>query len=201
MNRDIFLRTLCLVFAFAWFTVQGARLGDLTLAANAVLLNLQSIMAYGLDGFAFAAEALVGGAVGARDRRAFSAVARAAALWSLGLAAVLAVIYAAFGSAIVALFTDLPDVRMAAALYLPWMVASPLVSVWSYVLDGVYVGATRTVEMRNGMAIALAVYLLVAALAVPAWGNHGLWLAFMILMVMRAATLAAWLPRVLRSIG
>ncbi len=201
VNRDIFLRTLCLVFAFAWFTVQGARLGDLTLAANAVLLNLQSIMAYGLDGFAFAAEALVGGAVGARDRRAFSAAARAAALWSLGLAAVLAAIYAAFGSAIVALFTDLPEVRAAAALYLPWMVASPLVSVWSYVLDGIYVGATRTAEMRNGMAIALAVYLLVAAFAVSAWGNHGLWLAFLVLMVMRAATLAAWLPRVLRSIG
>ena len=201
VNRDIFLRTLCVVFAFAWFTVQGARLGDLTLAANAVLLNLQSIMAYGLDGFAFAAEALVGGAVGSRDRPAFSAAARAAVLWSLGLATVLAVMYAAFGSAIVALFTDLPEVRATAAIYLPWMVASPLVSVWSYVLDGVYVGATRTAEMRNGMAIALGVYLVIAQLLVPAWGNHGLWLAFLVLMLMRAATLGVWLPRVLRSVG
>ncbi len=201
VNRDIFLRTLCLIFAFAWFTAQGARLGDVTLAANAVLLNLQEIMAYGLDGFAFAAEALVGGAVGARDRPAFVAVTRAVALWSIGLAALVAAAYGILGSAIVALFTDLPAVQAAADLYLPWMIASPLVSVWSYVLDGIYVGATRTAEMRNGMAIALGSYLVAAQLLVPAWGNHGLWLAFLILMLMRAATLGAWLPRVLRSVG
>jgi MATE family multidrug resistance protein len=201
VNRDIFIRTLCLIFAFAWFTVQGARLGDVTLAANAVLLNLQSIMAYGLDGFAFAAEALVGSAAGARDRPAFVAAARAAAEWSLGLALLVATAFALFGSAIVAVFTDLPAVRATAAAYLPWMVVSPLVSVWSYVLDGIYVGATRTAEMRNGMAIALAGYLVAAQLLVAAWGNHGLWLAFLILMVLRAVTLGAWLPRVVRSIG
>jgi MATE family multidrug resistance protein len=201
VNRDIFLRSLCLIFAFAWFTAQGARLGDVTLAANAVLLNLQSIMAYGLDGFAFAAEALVGGAVGARDRAAFVAAARAATLWSVALAALLAAVYGLFGTAIIALFTDLPDVRAAAAAYLPWLVASPLVSVWSFVLDGIYIGATRTAEMRNGMAIALAAYLAAALLLVPTWGNHGLWLAFMVLMALRAATLAAWLPRLLRGVA
>jgi MATE family multidrug resistance protein len=201
VNRDIFVRTLCLIFAFAWFTAQGARLGDVTLAANAVLLNLQSIMAYGLDGFAFAAEALVGGAVGARDRPAFVALTRAVTQWSVGLAVLVAAAYGVFGSAIVALFTDLPAVRATAAMYLPWMVASPLVSVWSYVLDGIYVGATRTAEMRNGMAIALGSYLVAAQLLLPAWANHGLWLAFLILMLMRAATLGAWFPRVLRSVG
>lgn len=199
VNRDIFIRTLLLIFAFAWFTAQGAQLGDVTLAANAVLLNLQSIMAYGLDGFAFAVEALVGVAVGARDRPGFLAAVRAATAWSVALAALVAVAYAAFGRSIVALFTDLPEVRAAAALYLPWLIASPLVSVWSFVLDGVYIGATRTAEMRNGMAIALAGYLAAALLLVPVWGNHGLWLAFTLLMVLRAATLAAWLPRLLRS--
>jgi MATE family multidrug resistance protein len=201
VNRDIFIRTLCLIFAFAWFTVQGARLGDVTLAANAVLLNLQSIMAYGLDGLAFAAEAMIGAAVGARDRVAFLAVTRAAALWSGVVAAGVAVGYAIFGSSLVALFTNLPEVRAAAAIYLPWMVVSPLISVWSYVLDGIYVGATRAVEMRNGMLIALIAYLAAAAVLVPAWGNNGLWLALMILMVARAVTLGAWYPRLLRSVG
>jgi MATE family multidrug resistance protein len=199
VNRDIFLRTLLLIFAFAWFTAQGAQLGDVTLAANAVLLNLQSIMAYGLDGFAFAIEALVGGAIGARDRRGFVAAVRAATAWSVALAAVIAAAYAVFGRTIVSLFTDLPEVRAAAALYLPWAVLSPLVSVWSFVLDGIYVGATRTAEMRNGMAIALAGYLAAALLLVPPWGNHGLWLAFTLLMLLRAVTLAAWLPRLLRT--
>lgn len=201
VNRDIFLRSLCLIFAFAWFTVQGARFGDVTLAANAVLLNLQSIMAYGLDGFAFAAEALVGGAIGARDRQGFIAAARAAALWSVALAALVALAYGVLGGHIIALFTDLPEVRAAAAAYLPWTVASPLVSVWSYLLDGIYVGATRTKEMRNGMAVALAIYLVAALLLVPIWGNHGLWLAFLLLMVMRAVPLVAWLPRLLRAFG
>jgi len=201
VNRDIFIRTMCLIFAFAWFTVQGARLGDVTLAANAVLLNLQAIMAYGLDGLAFAAEAMIGAAVGARDRLAFVAVTRAAALWSVAVAVAVAAGYAIFGPQLVALFTNLPEVRATAATYLPWMVVSPLISVWSYVLDGIYVGATRAVEMRNGMLIALAAYLVAAALLVPAWGNNGLWLALMILMAARAATLGAWYPRVLRGVG
>ncbi len=201
VNRDIFIRTMCLILAFASFTVQGARLGEVTLAANAVLLNLQSIMAYGLDGLAFAAEAMIGAAVGARDRAAFLAVTRAAALWSFVVAAAVAVAYAIFGTSLVALFTNLPEVRAAAATYLPWMVLSPLVSVWSYVLDGIYVGATRAVEMRNGMIIALAAYVLAAALLVPSWGNNGLWLALMVLMVARAVTLGAWYPRVLRGVG
>jgi MATE family multidrug resistance protein len=109
--------------------------------------------------------------------------------------------YAIFGSSLVALFTNLPEVRAAAAIYLPWMVVSPLISVWSYVLDGIYVGATRAVEMRNGMLIALVAYLAAAAVLVPAWGNNGLWLALMILMVARAVTLGAWYPRLLRSVG
>jgi MATE family multidrug resistance protein len=201
VNRDIFIRTLCLIFAFAWFTVQGARLGDITLAANAVLLNLQSIMAYALDGFAFAAEAMIGAAVGARDRVAFLAVTRAAALWSVAVAVGVAATYAIFGDQMIALFTNLPEVRAAAATYLPWMVLSPLVSVWSYVLDGIYVGAIRAVEMRNGMLIALGTYLGAAALLVPTWGNNGLWLALMILMLARAVTLGTWYPRLLRSVG
>ncbi len=201
VNRDIFVRTVCLIFAFAWFTVQGARLGTVTLAANAVLLNLQAIMAYGLDGFAFAAEALVGAAIGARDRAGFAAAVRAAAAWSIALAALVAALYGVLGASLVSLFTNLPEVQAAAIAFLPWMVVSPVISVWSYVLDGIYVGATRAVEMRNGMIIALGVYLVATQLLVPVMGNSGLWLALMILMAARAATLGAWFPRVLRTVG
>ncbi|MBX6324257.1 MAG: MATE family efflux transporter, partial [Rhodospirillaceae bacterium] len=199
VNRDIFIRTMCLIFAFAWFTQAGARLGDATLAANAVLLNFQSIMAFALDGFAFAAEALVGGAVGAGDRRAFEAAVRAAGVFSLAFAAAFAAAYALAGRWIVDALTDIAAVRATAYRYLPWVAASPLVSVWSFLLDGIYIGATRTAEMRNGMMIAFASFLAAAALLVPRLGNHGLWLAFLLLMVSRAVPLALWYPRLLRG--
>ena len=201
VNRDIFIRTLCLVLAFATFTRAGASLGDVLLAANAVLLNFQSMMAYALDGFAHAAEILVGSAVGARDRAGFSAAMRAATASAALLAVAFALVFAVAGDRLVALFTDLAAVRAAAHAFLPWMILSPLLSVWSFQLDGVFIGATRTVEMRNGMIIALACYLAAAVVLVPALGNHGLWLALMVLMVARAVPLALWYPRILRSLG
>lgn len=201
VNRDIFIRTLCLVLAFAWFTRAGASLGDVLLAANAILLNFQSMMAYGLDGFAHAAEILVGSAVGARDKTAFSAAVRAATALAALLAVAFALVFAAAGDRLVALFTDLAAIRAAAHDFLPWMVLSPLLSVWSFQLDGVFIGATRTAEMRNGMIIALACYLAAAVALVPALGNHGLWLALMVLMAARAVPLALWYPRILRSLG
>ena len=201
VNRDIFIRTLCLVLAFAYFTARGAAMGDVLLAANAVLLNFQSLMAYALDGFAHAAEILVGSAVGARDRPGFSAAVRTATLSAALLAIGFAVVYAVAGDLLIALFTNLAPVREAAHRFLPWLMLSPLLSVWSFQLDGIFIGATRTVEMRNGMIIALACYLAAATLLVPRLGNHGLWLAFMLLMVARAVPLALWYPRILRSLG
>lgn len=200
VNRDIFIRTICLTIAFAYFTAAGGRLGDTTLAANAILLNLQSIMAYGVDGFAYAAEVLVGAAVGARDRGALSAAVRTSTLWAAGLAAGISLVYALAGMAIIDLFTTIEQVRQAAYLYLPWIAVSPLLSVWSFQLDGIFIGATRTAELRNGMVLALVVYLLGATAFVPWLGNHGLWLAFVIWIAARALPLAIWYPRILRSL-
>jgi MATE family multidrug resistance protein len=200
-NGDIFIRTLCLVFAFAYFTARGAAQGDVLLAANAVLLNFQSLMAYALDGLAHATEILVGSAIGARDRTALSAAVRTATSWATGFAVIFTAIYALAGDRLVALFTDLAAVRAAAHDFLPWVVLSPLLSVWSFQLDGIFIGATRTAEMRNGMIIALACYLGAARLLLPALGNHGLWLAFLVLMVARAVPLAIWYPRIGRAIG
>ena len=172
----------------------------MTLAANAILLHLQTIMAYGLDGFAHAAEILAGGALGARSRPAFQGAVRAATIWGFGAAVLVALAYAALGPALIELFTVLPEVRTTAEAFLPWMILSPLVSVWSFLLDGIFIGTTRTAAMRNAMAVSLLAYLGACWLLVPALGNHGLWLAFTLFMAVRAITLAAVYPRLLRDI-
>ena len=200
VNVDIFLRTLALIFAFSYFTAQGAKMGDVTLAANAILMHLQSFLAHGLDGFAHAAEILAGGAVGARSRPAFRKAVQVSTIWAAGTAAAVALVYAALGPSIIALFTVIEEVRTAAAVYLPWIVASPLVSVWGFQLDGIFIGATRTAAMRNAMALSLAVYLVACWVLIPALDNHGLWLALLILMAARGITLAIAYPALERSV-
>ena len=176
-------------------------MGDVTLAANAILLHLQTLMAYGLDGFAHAAEILAGGALGARSRPAFQAAVRTATLWALGCAALVALAYAALGPALIGLFTVLAEVRATAETYLPWMVLSPLISVWSFLLDGIFIGTTRTAAMRNAMAASLLAYMVACWLLVPALGNHGLWLAFTLFMAARALTLGVVYPRLLHAVA
>lgn len=189
VNGDIFVRTLCLISAFAFFTLQGAKLGELTLAANAVLMNFQTFMAYALDGFAHAAEAMVGRAVGARRWSALSAALKATLFWSVLVSGAFSLFYLIAGEWGIALLTDLPAVRAMAMEFLPWLVLSPVVSVWSYWFDGVFVGATLSRQMRNTMIVsALLIYLPVWSLTRPL-GNHGLWLALLVFMAARALTM------------
>jgi len=201
VNGDIMIRTLCLMAGFAAFTLSGASLGDLPLAANAILMNLMTITAYGLDGFAMAAEILVGGAVGAGSRGQFRAAVRDSTIWAALVALLGTVVFLLFGRLIIDLFTIHETVRAAARMYLPWLVAAPAVGVWCWQLDGIYIGATRTAEMRNGMLLALAGYLGVLAVLLPRLGNNGLWLSLLVFFVLRAATLGAWLPRIDRSLS
>ncbi|HET7569528.1 MAG TPA: MATE family efflux transporter [Gammaproteobacteria bacterium] len=184
VNGNLFVRTLCLMFAFGFFTAMGARLGTIVLAANAILLNLQSLLSYALDGFAHAAETFTGRAAGRGDSALFSRAVRLTLGWSLGAAALFALLYALAGGRIIALMTSLPDVRATALAYLPWMIASPLVSVWAFEFDGVFVGATRAREMRNTMLFALACYLTIWYATQP-FGNAGLWLSFLLFLAAR----------------
>lgn len=200
VNRDIFIRTLCLILATSSFTAQSAAMSDVVLAANAILINLQHFLAHGLDGFAHAAEILGGGAVGARDRNAFRRVVMAATRLTVISTLTIAAVYAFFGEGIIGLFTDIDAVVEAAAIYLPWMILSPVLSAPSFLLDGLFIGATRTVAMRNAMIVSLIIFLAACYLLVPALDNHGLWLAFMIFMVARAVTLAVAYPALERSI-
>lgn len=197
INANLLLRTLSLMFVFAFITAQGARAGDAVLAANALLMNLQYLLSYALDGIANAAEALVGKAVGRRDSAGLRAAVSRTLGWSVGFAAVFTAGYALFGAALVNLLTDIPDIRAVALAYLPWLVLSPLVSVWSFLYDGVYVGATRPREMRIVMmGSALLVFLPAWYLARPL-GNHALWLAFTLFMAARGVGMHAWFRRML----
>lgn len=199
VNINIFIRTLCLIFAFSYFTAMGTKMGEITLAANAVLLHLQHFLAYGLDGFAFAVEALAGSAYGARNRSAFRTAVRVTTIWALIVAGLFTILYAVLGTSIINVITGIEPVRLAAADYLIWVLISPVLSVWSYQLDGIFIGTTRPVEMRNGMVLSLLVYLLAIWLFIPLLGNHGLWLSLMIFMMTRAITLGLWYPRIERS--
>lgn len=194
LNASLFIRTVCLLCAFGWFARSGARQGDVILAANALLLNFQTWMAYALDGFANAAEALVGAAVGAHDRAALTRALRLASFWSAVLALGFALAYAGAGGALIDGLTDLAPVRAAAARYLPWAAASPLISVWCFQLDGVFIGATRTRDLMSAMAVSLGIFLAAALPLQAAFGNDGLWAAFLVFMAARGVTLAVRLP-------
>lgn len=189
LNRDIMLRSLLLQLCFGALTVFGARLGPEIVAVNAVLMTLLTFTAYALDGFAYAVEAHSGQAYGAREsgqlREVWCAACRQAGLVALGFA----LIYALMGDSIIALLTSLPELRELAYHYLVWQIILPVVGVWCYLLDGMFIGATRGAEMRNSMAIAAAGFGL-TLLTLPWLGNHGLWLALAVFLALRGLSLA-----------
>lgn len=195
-NVNIFIRTLCIEIAIFYFVWVSAKSGEVVLAANAVLLHLLHFLAYGLDGFAHAAEALVGTAFGARNKAQMRRCVVTTLGWSLVVAGVFCIIYAAGGIHIINMITGIEAVRIVAGEYLIWMVVAPFICVWAFLYDGVYIGTTRTAEMRNAMLISFAVYAPVAHFAYSTLGNHGLWLALMVFMIVRGATLVLWYPRI-----
>ncbi|MGM7283285.1 MATE family efflux transporter [Pseudomonas guariconensis] len=199
VNRDIFLRSLALQLVFLLVTVQGARLGEATVAANALLLNGLMLTAYALDGLAHAVEALCGHAIGARDHQTLRRSLVVACGWSLIVSLGFAALFLVAGHLFIDLQTDIDSVRVAAYPFLPYLAVLPLIAVWSYLLDGLFIGATRAREMRNAMLLSVALSLPLA-LAMSGLGNHGLWLAFLVFMGLRAITLG-WVGWQLRQQG
>ena len=185
VNAHLFVRTMTLIFTFAFVTAQGARLGPAIHAANAVLINFQNLTALALDGLAHAAEAMVGKAVGQKDKAALQHTVRLTLKWSLVFAAGFTAAYVFTGPPIVRLLTDLPEVRETAMLYLPWVIAAPLISVWCFLYDGVYVGMTRAREMRNIMLFSTFVIFLPVWYLTQSFGNHGLWFALLVFLASR----------------
>jgi multidrug resistance protein, MATE family len=194
VNRDIMIRSVMLQAAFTSFLFLGAGLGDATLAANQVLLQFLSIIAYALDGFAFAAEALVGQTLGRRDRAALRRAALLSSAWGVGASLVMAAAFLLAGPSVIDAMATAPEVRAEARLYLPWLVAAPLVGIGAWMLDGIFIGATEVKALRNSVAVSASIYALALALLVPAWGNHGLWAALTVLNAARGVTLALRYP-------
>jgi MATE family multidrug resistance protein len=198
VNRDIMIRTAALIAAFLFFTAQGARAGDVTLAANAVLNNFLLASAFFLDGLANAAEQLCGQALGARDRNAFTGATGLVVGWGFGFALVVAACLALFGPALIDLMTTSEDVRMAARAYLIFVVVSPLLSVFAFAFDGIYIGATWARDMRNLMLASLAAFL-AAWFALRSFGNAGLWAAQLVLYAARGGLQALRYPALVKA--
>ncbi|KGD61897.1 MATE efflux family protein [Alcanivorax jadensis T9] len=176
VNRDIFLRSLALLSCFFFFAAQGARLGDAVLAANAVLITFLLLLSNLLDGFANAAEALVGEAHGKNDHQALGQAIGATGRWTVACAALGLLAFSLGGVPLIHLLTDLPDIRDTAITYLPWMLLLPLTASAGFWLDGIFVGATWGAAMRNTMLVAVGIFFVLWALN-RGWDNHGLWLA------------------------
>ncbi|PRY94527.1 MATE family multidrug resistance protein [Hasllibacter halocynthiae] len=188
--RSLLLQAILLSFLFYW----SSSLGEVALAANQVLLQFLFLTAYGMDGFAFAAEALVAQAMGARDRARLRRAAVLTSIWGAVTGAAAALAFAFLGGWIVDLLTTVPEVRAEARRYLPWMVATPLVGCAAWMLDGIFIGASQTRDMRNMMAVSAAIYFLAALPLVALFGNHGLWAALLVAFAARGATLALRYP-------
>jgi multidrug resistance protein, MATE family len=199
VNGDIMIRSVLLQISFTSFLFLGAGQGDVTLAANQVLMQFLTIAAFFLDGFAFAAEALVGQAVGARSVQGARQASLVSTQWGVGAVLCLSLAYLLAGPMLIDLMTTAPNVRLVARDFLPWLVAAPIAGVWAWMLDGIFIGATLTRDMRRAMQISVAVYAASLLVLVPLWGNHGLWASLMVLNIARGLTMARKWPQVMEK--
>jgi MATE family multidrug resistance protein len=198
VNRDIMIRTAALIAVWLFFIAQGARTSDVALAANSVLNNFLMISAFFLDGLANAAEQLCGRAYGARDRYAFAAAVRLVLVWGFGFALVVTAVFALFGPALINVMTASPEVRRLARDFLLFVTLSPMLAVFAFAYDGVYIGATWARDMRNLMVLSLLIFV-AAWLALRSFGNAGLWGALLVHYVARGGLEALRYPALFRA--
>jgi Na+-driven multidrug efflux pump len=193
------IRSFVLLAAFALFTRQGAQFGTLTLAANAVLMNFFLVGGYFLDGFASAAEQLAGRAIGAGSRRAFTRAIAITTVWGFALSGMATAIFLAFGRDLVGIVTTAGDVRAATVPFIPWAAFTAMSGVLAFQMDGVFIGATWSRDMRNMMLLSFAAYLLALYFLAPSFGNHGLWASLHVFLLVRGASLLSRLKVKLRD--
>jgi MATE family multidrug resistance protein len=198
VNRDIMIRTASLIVVWLFFAAQGARAGDVALAANAVLNNFLLISAFFLDGLANAAEQLCGRAYGARDKVGFASAVKLVVIWGFGFSLAVAALFALFGPALIDIMTASVDVRRIARDYLPFVIFAPLLGVFAFAYDGVYIGATWARDTRNLMLASLLIFF-AAWFALRSFGNAGLWGALLVHYAARGGLEALWYPALLRK--
>ncbi|MDB2560078.1 MATE family efflux transporter, partial [Amylibacter sp.] len=189
VNSDILVRTLLLQAAILSFMFFGSSFDDETLAANQILIQFLHIASYGLDGFAVASESLVGKAVGAKKIDNFRQTVKMTSMWGAITVIIMAIFFGLFGGILISLMTTSNDVQYITVQYLPWMIIAPLIGAASWMLDGIFIGATRTADMRNMMLISFAIYIVSLFIFLPSFGNHGLWLALIVFYMARGITL------------
>ncbi|WP_282063227.1 MATE family efflux transporter [Roseobacter litoralis] len=194
LNTDIFLRSLMLMIIFSSFVFIGARFGDVTLAANEVLIQFMYITAYAMDGFAFTAETLIARAYGLGKRSHVRRSVIVTSFWGMVVCVTTALGFALAGGWIIDVMAKDADVQRVAREFLPYMIAAPIVGCAAWMLDGIFIGATRGRDMRNMMALSFASYWLAILVLLPIWGNHGLWVALLISFAVRGLTLGARYP-------
>lgn len=193
VNTDIFIRTLALIFAFSYFTAKSAEEGDTILAVNSILLQLINILAYGVDGFAFAAESIVGKYIGADDSSNLKKAVNYSFRWGLGLGVLISLSFWLFDEPILRIFTDKQDIIRLCMSYMTWIIIAPLTNSFCFIWDGIFIGATATAPMRNSMLFCtFAVFVPAYLLLRDYLGNHSLWLALTLFMVMRGVTLTLY---------
>ena len=200
-NRDLFIRTICLLSSFAFFTAMSTRMGETTLAANTIMLNLLMLAAYGLDGFAYAAEGLAGNAAGGADLERFHRSVAACWRWTMGTALLVSLVFLVAAPALYPLFTDHDEVVASLSAHHLWLALMPLVAAPSYLLDGVFIGAARTSYMMRSMLLSAGLVYLPLWYASTGLGNHGLWLAFVSFNGARGLTLGWYFQRLNRHGG
>ncbi|WP_078596375.1 MATE family efflux transporter [Evansella clarkii] len=199
VNSDLFLRTICLLAMTIIFTSKGASMGEVTLAANAILLQIHYIMAYLFGGLANASSIITGRAIGGKQQALYHRAFSLSAQWGMITAIILSFIIFVLGDQIVALFTTIEDVRVFTSGYLIWMVVFPVVGYWGLQLEGIFSGATEAKSIRNSMALALILFLLAIWLLEPLYGNHGIWIAFVLFSLARSVFLSLFVPKLTRS--
>ena len=200
VNGDILIRSLALIVVFTWFTASSAALGDVTLAANAVLLHFLTVSAYFLDGIALAAEKFIGESVGQRSKRNFIDAAKLTTIWAAGIAALISFCLLICGPAIINFMTVDPDVRALAKDFVIFAALAPFIGVWCFQLDGIFIGATATSFMRNSMLFSTLLFF-VTWKGLEDFGNLGLWLSLLSHFIYRTITLYLKLPKVIKAVG
>lgn len=190
VNRYIFVRTLCLLFTISFFYARSAQQDDITLSANAILMTLLMVFSYAQDGFANAAEVLSGQAIGARNITSFKQTNHGCALWCLYAAAFFTLLLIFFDESIIGLLTDIESVVQTTLHYWLWLILLPFTATWSFLLDGIFIGATKAQAMQNTMLFSSFCIFLPAWYLLTPWGNHGLWIAFLCFHAARSVSMA-----------
>lgn len=199
INRDIMVRTVCLVLVFSWFTARGAKAGDVVVSANAVLMHFFDVAAFLIDGFAFATEALVGQAIGAHDRARFTSAVRLTSIWAVVVGLLTFAVIVIGGPTFIDAMTVNPQVRETARHYLIWSALAPLIGVACFQYDGIFTGATQTADMRNMMLLSMVVFFLAWWPLEQIYGNHGLWASMIVFFAARGIFFALRMPALRRT--